>query len=303
LIEEVEIIAQLNRNAYCPLWYDEFIEELKKYKHIHILVSGGTESTLSALYVYNLIAMGILNPQSIELVWENTGLTMKSSRDTLEKLKELTGWPLVVLYPFYWYDSDTERKKKIKQTINYAFGQIPKCKAIKKKRPKYNTRRHLKCCQNLKDNLGKDYCKLIPLEDRTDHVFITSLTSDENQLRGFRLHWYRKRLAWIYPYGNFNDIPYARPFIFLGREQFLGEKRTENSKTVVKDELIRFGFGDTKGSGCSICPQLLLHKDYFIKKDPKGYITSRRYYMRNYEGTKFCGEIPPLLEEFIKIKV
>lgn len=259
------------------LFKNEMILEVNKYPHWHLLVSGGRDSTAMTLEIHHLILEGIMHPQTIELVWTNTGLTLKRARQTLQRLVNYTGWNLIELKPF---------GIPINALMD-AFSNIDKVKAELNAGQDFD-RDHFGCCKELKEKPGRNYCRSIPSKERKNHLFFLGIGPLDNLMRGKRLAYYRNRNIWVSPNSHYAKVPYVRPF------------RDLYNVSLIDKTLKKYGFGEVKGSGCSICPILLLFKGW--KKDPQSYARSRKFFLKHFRGMKFCGEIPIPLTEFIEIK-
>lgn len=256
------------------LYTKEFIEEVNQYPNWHFLVSGGKESTAMALEAHDLISKGIMSPSSVELVHTNTGLAMKSSLETLDKLEKYTGWKRTTLKP---------NVPSVKEVMLNAFSKLDQVNADKKQGNW--DRDNFTCCIILKEKPGRNYCLSFSVSERKNHLFFTGIAPYESNQRALRLAYYRNRNLIVSPNGNYGKTPYTRPF------------RDVYDSKLVFIILSKFGFEMTQSSGCRICPIVLLFKMY--DKDPASYFRSKRFFLRNFRNMKFCGEIPQSLEKFL----
>jgi len=120
---------------------NDFFQEIKGYKQIYLSVSGGMDSTYSALQFYE---RGI----PITLIHNNTMNRMKSSANTLKKLVEFTNYPYI----------ETKPTVKFKDIIKESFLAIQNAKDLKES-GKYS-KKVFACCYHLKHKPFQFFSKL-----------------------------------------------------------------------------------------------------------------------------------------------
>lgn len=242
---------------------EKCFQELENFDDIVVGISGGTQSTAIAI---------ALAEQGVEFrgYFFDTGLETKTTHATIEKLVDRYGFPLEVHRP------DTPVAEAIKQGFE----------AIEKSyRKEVMDHDDFVCCRLLKKVPAKK------IQFRGNSI----------NLIGFTRYDGTNRRKWLYDLeqkvgrceGNKYDYcHYAKTY----KHWRCYPLRDIDRVVVVRAYLDENGFKDTISSGCRICPIILMRK--MIKKDPKCYVASKKYYLKHFRGQSFCGEINMPLEEF-----
>ncbi len=229
------------------------------YEKIYCWVSGGKDSTVLALSLYD--NQDKLNAP-VELVHTNTGLRLKTAEATLHKLKKYTRFPLIELAPTF---------PKKPNLILESFKKLNQAEEAKKQ-GKYD-RRIFPCCEELKHRPGKKFIKSIPIRQRERYIFLSAITQYESRRRA----WFLLDLAKQNKYIIMNQKMHA----FFGYP-FRDLRAPKKTDKVLKEH----GFDDTRHSGCRICPILLLFDLHKI--EPERWIKSQRYYLSKVKEMKIC---------------
>ena len=222
---------------------DEFFQEIEGYAPVYISVSGGQDSTYTALQFYN---RGIQST----LVHNNTLNRMKSSITTLQKIQELTGYTFVELKP----------EVKFKEVTIDSFLALKKAKEMKDQQ-RYS-KKVFRCCYHLKHKPFAKFLKSTP----AGSIVISSIRPGESMRRSLFLRKLRNLNTFL-NYHKRHKVMYGYPL-----RDFEG--RSENSTII--DYFRKIGW-NVKHSGCNICPVLLLFN--LFKKDPLRYVKSKRFYL------------------------
>ena len=200
----------------------------------YYLVSGGRDSTAMVLDAYEQGKTG-------DLVWGNTRITLATARKTLQKLAAYVGWPL--------HEVRYEGEQSPISIVKESFQHIPKALEILKERGVYR-RNVFRCCHILKHQPMNDWLK----EQDTDSCFVLGIKGGDHVIhRIYRMRELREQDT-FYRRHKSTGLLYYYPL-------------RDWSDTEVTKVLKRHGFGETHGSGCTICPIFCLF-DGMRKKDP-----------------------------------
>lgn len=226
-----------------------------------VTVSGGVDSTYVALKFHERGLQPIL-------LHNDTRLTMKDSRVTLRRLVDYTGFEYVVTRPEdNWYEVVKESFRAIPFAIDG--------------NGKYQ-RRLMKCCDVLKKDPARKYYKTLPKET----AIVLSYCPIESQNRRFRLLELRGEKTFTRHHTHFS----LRQFLYPLRDAKFKRQRTIREKYCEK----KLGI-PVRGSGCRVCPVLLIHKMHDV--DAKRWAGSRIFALK-LGGIKFCGDTKRLDEYF-----
>ncbi len=267
---------------------DQFWKEIEPFENKIVLVSGGKDSTVTALEFHR---------KKIQCYYlhNDTGLTMKESRATLDKLYEHTKGnvidfikvkaqdylnALVSKKPNYPYPT-------VKLVLNNAFENLQRVQETMENKGRYDRKLFL-CCNRLKKQPSNWYLrenKSRFLPEKTVLIMSIAAHRKESKQRRIRLAEIRKQESFL-RFHKSNGLWYAYPFRDLFKEQ------------LITDYLINNDFGDVISSGCAICPILLLFR--MFDKDPKRYVKSKKYFLKNFENVQFCSRLDHTLDEFIQ---
>jgi len=198
---------------------EQFYQEIEDYSKIFITVSGGMDSTYTALEFYK---RGL----NATLVHNNTFLNMKESKQTIKKLREYTGYPYIELKP------PLEEVSRIQE----AFLAIPKAQQMKEN-GKY-TKTVFKCCYYLKEKPFRTFLKGYP-----EAIVITSIRPGEGRNRAFWLKKIREENTYIH---------YKKKWKIM-----IGYPLRDMKVQEIRDYFKKIEW-DVKHSGCKKCPILLL---------------------------------------------
>ena len=243
---------------------NQFWKEIEPFENKIVLVSGGKDSTYIALEFWK-------RKISCHYLHNDTGLTMKSSRDTLERLYELTKENVI-----QFHKSKASDHCNVKEVLDSSFEKMDFIIKAKENEGKY-LRNYLYCCNKLKKKPMMGYCKNNFNPDTT--VLIRGDSPKESFQRFARLKELKKQNKFVVfrkTYGFYYAFP-------------LRDLETDVEITEIENVV---------SSGCSICPVLLIFRMY--KKDLKSYIKTKRYFLKNFQNAKFCTKLDHTLDEFIQ---
>ena len=246
------------------------IEEINHwlYQRVYCWVSGGKDSTALVLALYD---QQVEIEGEIFLIHTNTGLRPKSATLTLQKLKKHTKFPFIELKASF------PRKANL---LIESFKQLEKAEKARKQ-GKYD-RRVFPCCEQLKHKPGKEFIKSTPKRQRERYVFLSAITRYESQRRAWFLNDLAKKGTYIIWNKKMHAF-YGYPF----RDLF-APKETETF-------LRAHGFGETRHSGCRICPILILFDLY--EEEPERWVRSKRFMLTHVKNLKIC--VQTTLEEVL----
>jgi len=238
------------------------IEELNKFKRIYCWVSGGKDSTAVALALHDQVDQ--LNGQATFLIHSNTGLTMESSKRTLENLRKTVDFEYIELEPEL-------KGQELKELLIRSFEAIPKARQDVLA-GKYH-REVFPCCKYLKHNPGRTFIKSIRLARRKKYVFISSIARYEARRRQLFL----ARIAHEDTFTIWNTRMHAF---------YCYPLRDIGSREIIPTYLANKGFGDTVSSGCRICPIVILFDMWDL--DPQGFVQSKKFMIKQVKGLSYC---------------
>ena len=240
----------------------QFWKDIEPFETKVVLVSGGRDSTYIALEFWK-------RKIRCHYLFNDTGLSMKSSRDTLDRLYELTKENVIK-----FHKSKASDHCNVKEVLDSSFEKIDFIIKAKENEGKY-LRNYLYCCNKLKKKPMTDYCKNNFNSETT--VLIRGDSPKENQQRFYRLSELKTKntfIKFIKTYGFYYGFP-------------LRDLRIEVEITELENVV---------SSGCSICPVLLIFRMY--KKDLKSYIKTKKYFLKNFQNAQFCSKLDQTLDEF-----
>jgi 3'-phosphoadenosine 5'-phosphosulfate sulfotransferase (PAPS reductase)/FAD synthetase len=255
------------------------LRKINKFDVILLTVSGGIDSTYTALQF--LKERDFIKPEII-LVHNNTGMRIKSQVHTLNKLREdfkqdyqlwrekdkisSEGQKISktrrnkFLCPYIEnYVEITPKVKNSFQIVKDSFKFMDKAKELVRL-GKYN-KNVFPCCNILKKDPFKQWLQKQELENA---LLVYSYTrSDSQQRRGFLAN--KRSQNDRFHYSKERDIMCYYPL----RDVY---------KTNIREELLQdLRYYDTKPSGCSVCPILVLFN--LVKQEPKRFIRSKKVYL------------------------
>jgi len=265
---------------------DEFWEEIQRFKKKIVLISGGVDSTAIALEFF-------YRKEKCYYLHNNTGLVMKSSKDTMDKLYQKTKSNVIDFIKVDaqdYLDYFSERKKlqekiTVKNVIQEAFERADTVLEVMNTKGYYD-RNIFSCCSRLKKNPMLWYLKqnkeLFPIDET---VIISGIASygTESSNRKMRLSQIRNKDTFL-RYHTSKDRWYAYPLRDFRKKEVTVKRLTDN------------GFNDVKESGCVICPVSILFQKY--NTNPKQYLSSKKYYLKNVSGS-LCSTFSYELDYFI----
>lgn len=216
--------------------------QLSHNQDLYFMASGGRDSTAMVLEAH---AHGIGGT----LVFGDTGFNLSSARQTINKLAELTGYPLVHVR----YDGSMRPIDILKES----FSVIPDAIKLKNQRKTY--KKLFLCCDILKK---KPMNKFVRSLDRQSAVSLVGIKGGDRALH--RYYWMRdlRQRGTFYRRRKSNGLLYYYP---------LRDCQNNDIASVLRE----YGFQDVKPSGCSICPIFCVGG--WKKRNPKRWRRSARY--------------------------
>lgn len=260
----------------------KFYDEIEHFDNKVVLVSGGRDSSAIALDFFDseIFFFALHN---------NTGLRMPGSKKSIEKIL-LYAWEYVLDYfeisskeYLEWRDDG----KTVRSVLDDAFSNVDKIFSNMENKGRYD-RNLLKCCDLLKKYPFNWFLRNQDYFNKDDTVIISGISPGESQQRRLRLAELRNRDTYLREYKH-NGFTYGYPL------------RDEGTTKLVDAILLKHGFEDVSGSGCVLCPVLLLFR--MFDKDPIRYAKTKRYFLKNFRGARFCGKLDHTLDEFLEVKV
>lgn len=204
-------------------------------------VSGGMDSLYSLLQLLDDPYLRVpIQPQ-----FNNTGVNMKSAKNTIEKINALSlGNELLSSVKIIQFDSTADLKSryfgwKPIDIVKDSFQYIPKAENLLLE-GRYS-KSVFPCCYYLKDKPFYKYARSMP----EDTLFTRSIRGGESQRRQITLGKYRKERRYL----NF-DKKIKRWVLYPLRDIKFGQVQ----KYLLNHKI----FWNTKHSGCVICPVLKL---------------------------------------------
>jgi 3'-phosphoadenosine 5'-phosphosulfate sulfotransferase (PAPS reductase)/FAD synthetase len=211
------------------------IRELNKFDNIYCLVSGGKDSTFTALNLHNL-RKWIKRP--VILLHNNTGLRMRKAKKIIRvldhQLCEKNGWF------FEQIDAKDYLEKPMMFYVRESIKMIDK--ALKKKSEGKYSKNMFPCCYWLKERPFEQWLKQ---QDHKNDVFVLSIKQGDSRQRGLFLSKLRK-LKTYYWFNRRRKVTYYYPLRDCKQE-------TVNSY-LLQDKL----FWDTDHTGCVKCPVVMM---------------------------------------------
>lgn len=203
----------------------KFILEIKKFKRIYCLISGGYHSTSTA---YLLKDYGF---KDVVLLHAKTYLEMKHALDTIQKVIYNTDYAYCEIEP-------NLKNKRVGQIFRESLEMIPQIvEYFKQDRQDY--RDLIPCCKLLKKSSSrKFYTREI---DKKHDVIISSLCPFESVNRNYWLKELREKDTYIRLHKKFGNVYYAYPW------------RDTWSDRPFQEYLISKGIMP-EHSGCVMCP-------------------------------------------------
>ena len=178
--------------------------------------------------------------ENVILVHNKTYLEMKSSLETIKKLKKITKYPYIEIEPDL-------KNETIWDVLKRSFQKIPEIKEDVKNK-KYD-RTKIPCCNILKKYPAKKFYKSIPY-DKEKFVIISSLCPFEQIYRLRHLKELREKATFLRLHKKLGKIYFAYPF------------RDQLSEKLFLPYLHSKGFNKIKHSACVICPLAIVFKNY-----------------------------------------
>lgn len=224
----------------------EEIRRLNKFDKVYLLVSGGRDSTYTALKLKE-VEFWIKRP--IILLFQDTGLNIAPCRKIIEALPRKTGWELETI-------PNTLKSKSMKLVVE-SMGAMEKAEK-QLKEGKYS-KKVFKCCYHLKK---KPFNEWLKKEDRTNQVFINSIKLGDS--------WQRRR--WLL------DLIEEQEKFWFNRQKgtwYYYPLRDTVTKDVDSFLAKEKDFWNTPHSGCSVCPILVL---FDLEKEGERYLRSVKVY-------------------------
>jgi len=219
-----------------------FFREIEGFTHYYIEVSGGYHSTYTVLEFFK---RGFKN---IYLLNNRTYLEYFECKQNIEKLIEITGYPINIIYPNF------------KNHLNMNHLMRESFKNIKIATSKKNYRDYFPCCKVLKKYPAKSWiCKNL-LENS---LVISSLTPYESFQRQMRLFELKQQNTYIRNHktkGCYVGYPY--------RDLLHGNRKYTRKiiEPIFESRLERYGM-NIKHSGCKVCPIRIMNPIMLEKND------------------------------------
>lgn len=246
----------------------EFYDEISEFEKIIVLVSGGVDSTYSAIKIKEHFPQ-----KDILLLHGQTGLEMRSSKTTIQLLAEKLELPLEFYIPTV---NPYEEVKK-------AFSKLD-LQMKRKEEGKPYDRTYWGCCGSLKKKPFKTWVKK---NYSLDTIIISSITRDESTQRFLRLYELEQQNTFIWFLITFQAF-YAYPLRDCD-SKIQKRKRQEPCESILNFLVC--------SSGCELCPILLYAKKF--KEEPRRYLKSKKFFLQHFKGMNFCGQLTKNIEEYL----
>ena len=217
----------------------EFFNEIKKFKKIYCLISGGYHSTSA---VYLLYDFGFKN---ITLIHNKTWLEMDHVNELIQKLIFETNYSYIETTPYTEIQALNILKTSLKE--------IPKI-VESFKNNQLNYRDWIPCCKKLKKSPSRKlYTKEI---NKKNSVIISALCPFESRNRNYWLKQLRNQKTYLRVHKKFGNVNYAYPFrdIYTDRPFH---------KYLINKDII------PEHSGCKICPIKIAYNKFNNNKTIK----------------------------------
>jgi len=218
------------KSKFCPdktFLPVHFLKQISEFKHIYIELSGGYHSSNTVLLFYEL------GYKNCFLIHNNTKLQYKECLDNIQKIIQITDYPIIFIETFH--------KRKISEIMKKSFQNIEKAKN------KHNYRDYFLCCRILKKQASKSWINKNLLDNS---IIISSLTPFESFNRQMRLFELKKQNTYIRFHKTQNcykGYPY--------RDLLHGHRDYSRKVYEPLFELKLHEYNlNIKHSGCRICP-------------------------------------------------
>ena len=221
-----------------------FLDEISKFKHIYIEISGGYNSNVSVLLFHEL------GYKNIYLIHNDTKLQYSECLENIQKIIQITDYPIIIKEP-------NLRGKRISEIMKESFRNLDKARVNIKK---HHSRDYFSCCRILKSHNSKKWNNDYLLDNS---IVISSLCPYESFNRQMRLFELKKLGTYIRFHktqNTFKGYPY--------RDLLLGNRRySRKIFDVLFENKLREYDLHIKHSGCRICPIRVLFPDMLTEKD------------------------------------
>lgn len=220
---------------------EQFLQEISKYKTIYIEISGGYNSTITAMLFHKL------GYKNIGLIHNNTKLQYLECLENIQKVIYFTDYPIIFKEP--------KLKKKMSIIMKESFKNIELAKNNLK-----NYRDYFSCCKILKQKRNHKWNDDYLLDNS---IVISSLTPYESFNRQMRLFELKKQNTFIRFHKSqniFKGYPY-RDLLYGNRiySRKIYDKLFENKLKEYNLNIVH--------SGCRICPIRILFPIMLTEKD------------------------------------
>ena len=221
---------------------EQFLSEISNFENIYIEISGGYNSTITAILFYEL------GYKNIGLIHNNTKLQYLECLENIQKVVNLTDYSLIFKEPIL-------KGKKISEVLKESFNNIEIAKNHLK-----NYRDYFKCCSILKQKRNHKWNDDYLLDNS---VVISSITPYESYNRQMRLFELKKQDTYIRFHKSqniFKGYPY--------RDLLIGNRNYSRKyfNTLFEIKLKQYNL-NIKHSGCRICPIRILFPVMLTEND------------------------------------
>lgn len=238
-------------------------------KKIILSVSGGRDSTAMSLELWDYVIFHQIDAD-ILLMYENTSFNRSSGTKTVKLLAEKTGWPLEVVK----YKGELRPIDILKES----FRSIPKAIELSQHIKRKSYKKVFKCCDLLKKQPVQKY---ISQFSPKGIIIVLGIKGGDNALhRRYRMNQLRLWDTFFRTHKK-NGYTYFYPL-------------RDAQESDIEQTLTNYGFQDTKGSGCAMCPIFCIAD--WDEKDPATAIRSKKYAM--LLGVELRAENQPPLRAF-----
>ena len=220
----------------------KFLNEISEFENIYIELSGGYNSSVSVLLFHEL------GFKRVFLIHNDTKLQYIECSENIQKLIEITNYPLIVKAP-------NLRGKRISEVMKESFQNISLARENIKQ-----YRDYFSCCRILKSHNSVKWVKDVLLDNK---VIISSLTPYESFNRQMRLFELKKLDTYIRFHKTqhcYKGYPY--------RDLLKGNRRFSRKifDVLFENKMNEYDL-NIKHSGCRICPIRVLFPDMLTKND------------------------------------
>ena len=214
----------------------QFLEEISKFKHIYIEISGGYNSTITVILFYEL------GYKNVYLIHNDTKLQYNECLENIQKVIQITDYPILIKQP-------NLKKKKMNEIMRESFENIGKARLDLK-----HYRDYFFCCDILKQKRNHKWNNDFLLDNS---IVISSLCPYESYNRQMRLYQLKIKNTYI-RFHKEQNIMKGYPY----RDLLIGHR---NYSRKVFDDLFELKLREynlnVKHSGCKICPIRILFPD------------------------------------------